>query len=313
MADFLSLFGLPVSIAVAFAAIFGGFQLLESVASPTKKADLSNFLRSADWAVLPHKITSAFRDAFETIFDKRHFSAKCLRRSVLFSALAILILFAVGFLKNYEYFRTMPAFVMKRPSYQIVLFSWLAWSVLFDYVNLYKTRLLIRLIDSSVAVPVLIFFIFVILDLIFSFEIFDMSQNAFQAMSMAYQACGPGALTSNGCTAWEQTELTFRIFLINVKNLNWTAVRLISAVLGPTTNEMSTFFWSGLLPTLWLLLYVVATAVTRYLVKISSLVSATVAWLDVDKPFQLIGFVAGFIVGLLMVTYDLIAIMIHAS
>ena len=100
----------------------------------------------------------------------------------------------------------------------------------------------------------------------------------------------------------------FDIFLINNQNVELLYLRLHSVVLGPTTNEIATFFWSGLLPTLWLLLYVVATAVTRYLVKISDFISFTIAWLDVDKPFQLIGFVAALLVGLLMVIYNLASI-----
>jgi hypothetical protein len=305
--EFLGLIGLPVSVAVVFAAIFSLFQLLETVASPVKKADLSGFLRSADWEVLPHKITSAFRDVFEAIFGKNHLSEKCFRRSLLFSLLAISILFVVSFLKNYEYFHTMPAYVVGHPSYYIIFFGWLFWSVLFDYLNLYKTRFLIRVIDLKV-VPAILFFLLVAVDLLFSFAIFDLSQNAFHALSMVSQYCVGLRIGDAGCTFLDWIKLTFDIFLINNHNVELLYLRLHSVVLGPTTNEIATFFWSGLLPTLWLLLYVVATAVTRYLVKISDFISFTIAWLDVDKPFQLIGFVAALLVGLLMVIYNLASI-----
>ncbi len=70
------------------------------------------------------------------------------------------------------------------------------------------------------------------------------------------------------------------------------------------------FFGPGLLPTLWLLIYVVATAVTRLLVGFVKPISLAFTLLDTDKPFNSIGFVAAVLVtiswvGIVLVLVDL--------
>jgi hypothetical protein len=123
VSELLGWLGLPASIVVAFVAISGAFRALEQIASPAAKANLSNFLRSADWTILPHTITAAYRDLFEAIFGSSHFSAKSLRRSFLFSLMSISALLFFGFVRHYSYFRTMPDEVLYHPTYKIY-FSW---------------------------------------------------------------------------------------------------------------------------------------------------------------------------------------------
>jgi hypothetical protein len=57
--EFLSWLGLPTTIGIAFVGIRGAFTALENIASKEKKAVLSDFLRSADWTVVPFRITAA--------------------------------------------------------------------------------------------------------------------------------------------------------------------------------------------------------------------------------------------------------------
>jgi hypothetical protein len=303
--------GSPASIAIASGAVFGAFQALEAVASPAKKADLAAFLRSADWTILPHRITAACMDAFESIFGVSHLSGKCLRRSIIFSLLSISVLLIVASLKNHRYFSTMPEYVLYHPGYKVIFFGWLFWSILFDYFNLYKTRLLVRLVDTKIAIPVLVFLLLVAIDLIISFAVFDISQNFLRALSMIDELC---SMAPHGC--WKSLPWalrnTFSIFLILSRDPHWLAQRLRSVIGGPTADEVAVFFWSGLLPTLWLLIYVLATAATRYLVSISDLITFTIGWLDIDKPFQMIGFVAACMVGFSMAVYELVLLFVAA-
>jgi hypothetical protein len=299
--EFLNVAVRSASVFVVCAAIWGTFRALEKVASPNKKVGLTKFLRSADWTIVPYRITDACRDAFEGIFGTSQFSAKCLRRSLQFSLLAMLVLFTFGFLNHYSYFRTMPDVVIHHPTYKIILFGWLIWSLVFDYFNLYKTRLLIWLIDRY-KVAVFVFACLVLFDIAISFVVFVLSQNIFHSISMAAQTCP----NSNGCSFSYVIQLAFSFFKIISRDPTLPMERLYLVMQGPTSNEVAVFFWSGLLPTLWLVVYVLATAVTRWLVKIADLISFTIDWLDFDRPFEMIGFVGANLVGISIVIYDLV-------
>jgi hypothetical protein len=299
--ELLNWFGLPASIAVAFTAIFGLFLTLEKVASTTKKAELSSFLRSADWSVLPLGLTATIREGFDAIFGEDHFSAKCFKRSVQFSLFAVVTLLALGFLNHYSYFKTMPGQVLYHRGYKYIFFGWLLWSVFFDYFNLYKTRLIIRLIDKK-ELSVFIFLFLVAFDLSISFVVFVVSQNFLDVLNMVAQLCFGGI-----CSIRYETGLSISMFQMSNHDPDGWSRRLFLVTQGPIANEVAVFFWSGLLPTLWLLMYISATTLTRWLVKNADLISFTISWLNVDKPFEMIGFVAASMVSMTMVVYGLVS------
>jgi hypothetical protein len=298
VAELLNWLGLPATAAIAFTAIWGAFAAFEKIASPTKKKELSSFLRSADWSVMPFAITAAFRDGFEAIFGEHQFSLKCIRRSVAFSLLAIFTLLLLGFVNHYSYFETMPGVIWNHPGYKIIFFGWLLWSIFLDFFNLYKTRLIIRLIDR-LSVPTLLFFVLAVADLFFSFVVFAVSFFYLDTLNMAHQIC------VGKCSFVEEISWSFSLFKFG--DVQYLLEKFVAVAAGPTANEVAVFFWAGLIPTLWLLLYVIATALTRWLVKISDLISFTFSWLNVDRPFEMIGFVAAFMIGLTMVVHGLVS------
>ena len=298
MAELLNWLGLPAAATVAFTAIWGAFAVLEKVASPTKKKELSNFLRSADWSVVPFRITAVFRDGFEAIFGEDQFSPKCIRRSIAFSLLSIFTLLFLGFVNHYDYFRTMPGVIWYKPSFRIIFFGWLLWSMFLDFFNLYKTRLVIRLIDR-LSVPALVFFGIVAADVFFSFVVFGVSYLYLDTLGMAHQIC------VGKCSLLEEVSWSFSLFKFG--DVKYLLDKFIRVTAGPTANEIAVFFWAGLLPTFWLLVYVIATSLTRWLVKISDLISFTFSWLNVDQPFEMIGFVAASMVSLSVVVHGLVS------
>ncbi|MGY3527754.1 hypothetical protein [Bradyrhizobium sp. USDA 4452] len=188
VAELMSWLGFPASVAAAFGIVWGAFATLEKVTSSEKKAVLTQLLRSTDWSAAPLKLTEAFKEVFEAVFGKHQLSAKCLRRSFLFSILAIILLLAFGFLNHYEYFQTMPFVIFYKPAYRIIFFGWLFWSIIIDFINLYKTRLLIRLVDALRA-PALLFFVLVVADLLVSVTIFVATYSYLLTLNIAHQYC----------------------------------------------------------------------------------------------------------------------------
>ncbi len=297
MNQILQALGLPASIAIVFFAIYEAFAWLENLLSTSTKLILTNFLRSTDWKVWSRKVPAVVQESFNAIFGSRHLSTKCFRRSVEFSLSSIFILLLLGFLNHYSYFWTMPLELTK-PDYRIIFFGWLAWSIVIDYFNLGKTRLLIRVIDST-GLSLLVSLLLIFFDIILSFLVFHYSYEFLDALSMAYQAC-----QNAQCSFMTMVSLASSIHHVVVPQ-DW--VRHFTMIRwGPIDNEIAVFFWAGLLPTLWLLLYVLATALTRLISRLSTQITFTFILLDIDQhPLRSIGYVAAFLISALMMLYSL--------
>ena len=167
-----------------------------------------------------------------------------------------------------------------------------------DFFNLYKTRLVVRLIDRF-SVPTLVVFVIVAADVLFSFVVFAVSYLYLDTLNMAHQIC------VGKCSLVEVVSWSLSLFKFGDVYDLLEKVPMIAA--GPTANEVAVFFWAGLLPTFWLFLYVIATWLTRWLVKISDLISFTFSWLNVDQPFEMIGFVAASLVSVTVVVHGLVS------
>jgi hypothetical protein len=133
----LDYLGLPTTLTVVFVAIYNAFAWLEKLASSHAKQTLSEFLQSTDWKIWSNNIAGVVEQSFDAVFGSRHFSWKCLDRSLEFSVSSIAVLLFLGFLNHYSYFKTMPL-ELTRPNYRIIFFGWLFWSACIDFFNLYK-------------------------------------------------------------------------------------------------------------------------------------------------------------------------------
>jgi hypothetical protein len=57
---------------------------------------------------------------FKRVFGERHFSLRCLYRSVIFTLGSLFTLLMLGFIGNYAYFKTMPFELTYSPSFQVI-------------------------------------------------------------------------------------------------------------------------------------------------------------------------------------------------
>jgi hypothetical protein len=291
MDQVLQIIGIPSSILVVFGTIVAVSEGLERASSKQAKRDFSNFLLSTDFSVLSLRLPKAIEELFERLFGKRHFSAQCILRSATFSVTAILFLLALGFLTHFSYFKTMPAFIAEHPGFRVKYFGYIFWSLLPDYFNLYKTRLIIRWTTMYNSPSIVLLFI-LLFDVILAYLIFGSLYFFFECLNMEYQLVALGAINVFG---FPSTVLW--IFSINIIDELFISLHTLGILMrGPTANEVAVLFYAGFLPSMWLWLYTSAMIVTQTLQKTKGLIRSLVYFLDVEEhPIRSVGLVAAVI------------------
>ena len=153
--DIIQLFG-PASVpAVVFGSVLGVFELGDRLASQQRVKDpLSKWLVSFD-VQKAKALPEGTQELFERIFGERHFSLKCFVRSAAFSLCAIVFVSIIVLLINPSLF-----FALLRASPVPVSFLylpvWIVWAILIDYVSLFKTRIILRILTRFVRFQILL-------------------------------------------------------------------------------------------------------------------------------------------------------------
>ena len=153
--DIIQLFG-PASVpAVVFGSVLGVFELGDRLASQQRVKDpLSKWLVSFD-VQKAKALPEGTQELFERIFGERHFSLKCFVRSAAFSLCAIVFVSIIVLLINPSLF-----FALLRASPVPVSFLylpvWIVWAILIDYVSLFKTRIILRILTRFVRLQILL-------------------------------------------------------------------------------------------------------------------------------------------------------------
>lgn len=289
MDQIFQLVGIPSSILIVFATIVAVSEGLERASSAQAKKDFASYLRSTDFSALSVRLPKAIEELFERLFGKRHFSALCIFRSATFSLAAIVFLLALGFLTHYSYFQTMPAFVAGHPGFRIKYFGYIMWSLVPDYFNLYKTRLIIYWTTRH-NLPIVVLIAILVLDVGVSYLVFASLYFFFECLNMGYQLVTLGAIN-----VWRLPSTVFWIFKNNVLDELITKPSTLGMIMrGPVANEVAVLFYAGLLPSIWLWLYTAATMVTRIVTRAKGLIKSVVYFLDVEEhPIRSVGLVAG--------------------
>jgi hypothetical protein len=152
-ADIVQLVGTSSVPVVVAGSVLGVFVLGERLASQRAKDALSKWLLSFDVrkaAALP----DGTQEIFERIFGKRHFSLTCFFRSVAFSLGAMafigILLFLISpqevFRKKDQFWESIPSTFGTFGTFGDLL-VWIPWSILIDYVSLFKTRVILGILS----------------------------------------------------------------------------------------------------------------------------------------------------------------------
>jgi len=141
--DIIQLFGTGSVPVVVAGSVLGVFELGERFASQRAKDALSKWLLTFD-VQKAKALPDGTQELFERIFGERHFSLRCFFRSMAFSlgamvGIGILLLLIDPKGSYYDVIDTDIEFWVE-------LGLWLPWSIVVDYVSLFKTRVILRIL-----------------------------------------------------------------------------------------------------------------------------------------------------------------------
>jgi hypothetical protein len=183
---------LPIGYIAAVAAVVirvGRF-LDRHLKTQTKK-DLLAYLENGGLEDTGKSLVNAAGNSIDNIFGERHFSLKCLLRSMaltlifntFFIALSGLLSFVLTLVGNNTFNKVIALYWSFLPLIGLkALVTWLIWSFFVDYFSLLKTRFLIRLLQrskSNLAAPVLC-----VLDFIAGFAIYAFGISLLSLLSL---------------------------------------------------------------------------------------------------------------------------------
>ena len=174
--DILQLVGTGSVPAILGGFVYGVFKLGERHASQRAKDALSKWLLTFDVKKVK-ALPDGTQELFERIFGERHFSLKCFVRSAVFSLGAIAFLGILVFLiYPKETLRMIRNILIFDEELQggirfygdwLPLTLWLPWSILIDYVSLFKTRVILGLLMRLRRVNLMIAVAIVVVDSLF--------------------------------------------------------------------------------------------------------------------------------------------------
>jgi hypothetical protein len=279
----------PFVVAVT---VFGVFELGGRLASQRAKDALSKWLLTFD-IQKARALPDGTKEFFERIFGKRHFSLKCFVLSAVFSLGAMGFISIVCLLINphpSEVF-SLSLGGMEDPNIPEffrfwTLAFWFPWSIVIDYISLFKTRLILELLGrlhrstSIVAIAILV------LDyIIYRFIFFVSGLLTGLVVSAVFLAIQHASITD----IWERIRITV---LEHVEYFDFFLFLLDSPLSLPLDLNFI-LVWSGFAPSIWMWLYVLALFVTRLLLRSERIVNWLRWALDIEKnPFRSIGAVA---------------------
>jgi hypothetical protein len=290
--DIAELFGtrsVPVVVAVS---VFGVFELGERLASQRAKDALSKWLLSFD-IKKAKALPDGTQELFERIFGKRHFSLQCFIRSVMFSLCAMaFIAILIFFINPKATFKMADTFLkplgMFRYGDWLMLTIWLPWSILIDYVSLFKTRFILKVLTRMREKHNLLVLAILVID----FLVYKLIYSIGLVLTLS---------TLFGVNwGWSVSDF-FDFGLIIAAMFDYEFMY--------RGNLFSIFFWAGFAPSLWMWLYVAALFVTRGLLRSEKLINLLRLFLDVEKnPFRSIGAVAAALAFIVSVAIILVSL-----
>jgi hypothetical protein len=263
--DIIQLFGTGSVPVVVPGSVLGLFELGERLASQRAKDALSDWLLTFD-VKKTKALPDGTQELFERIFGERHFTLKCFVRSTIFSVGAMVFLGIVVLLIYPEAFSEMSDALWHGwdPSHPwlgswLSFPVWLPWSILIDYVSLFKTKVILQILSRMDRNILIVSIAILIADYFFYKLLFGFGF----------------ALMTTVLGVWSDASMKaiwFYTLLADVRPTITYIFTIVSIVIsGPLFSGVASlydiFFWSGFAPSIWMWLYVVALFVTRTLLR----------------------------------------------
>jgi hypothetical protein len=287
MADLFSqILGPSGSLAVLFGSIYGAFAVCDANTSKQVKADYALVLKTGKYVNLINAFPATVLSIFEQLFGRTHVSWKCFRRSAYVSLASILLLFTLSGLHGSFHLRDL----LGRDwlfGWEINLFVlvYAVWSVLQDYLNLAKTRALLKIFNLPRRRSLFVLIVVAIGDFVIWIILFWVTSLFLFIFVEIVVGNGLKYLNFNVLFSWDYLSSKVPDAIPNLFSASHTPVKI--------TN----YFWAGMVPSMWLWLNVVAISVTIFMNKASRVFEVLFYMLDVDEhPVRSVGFVAASII-----------------
>jgi hypothetical protein len=280
--DIIQLFGTGSVPVLVGGTVLGVFELGERFASQQAKDALSKWLLTFD-VQKAKALPNGTQELFERIFGKRHFSLKCFVRSAAFSLSAMAFMALLVFL-----IYPSEALEMKDQFFRglykygdwLEFTVWLPWSILIDYVSLFKTRVILEVLTRMRRRTTLIAMAIIAIDYIVYAIPFGLGVALIMYITLAIDEAIPWSLVVFNNILMTSINATIGTFITFAYQFSYKLLLAIS-------------FWAGFAPSIWMWLYVLALFVTRGLLRSEKIVNWLRWFLDVEKnPFRSIGAVA---------------------
>ena len=278
LTDIFELFGSSSVPVVLAGSVLGVFELGERLASQRAKDALSNWLLTFD-VRKAGALPDGTQELFERVFGESHFSPKCFVRSAIFSVGAMIFIILLGLLILPNEFLGLINALDKPPSSSITLGIWLLltlwvpWSILLDYLSLFKTRLILKVL-TRLKRNVIYYIVVVAVDLCIYKIMWSIGIVAVFVVYYFYASEG-------STTIFESFAIGMDVFLDWLFNRSFFPS--VFSQSGEIANMFFVFFWAGLAPSVWLWLYVSALFVTRSILRSERVVNWLRWFLDVEK------------------------------
>jgi hypothetical protein len=175
---------------------------------------------------------------------------------------------------------------------------WFVWSIIADFVNLLKTRVVLRVlvrhkIESSILlagiliadllIGILVFYVNIKVATLFAFTIHPDMFTGPRTME-EYDDC---------VDVYGQCYSLLNLYF----STHFHTHEILSWVLHPLSAFGGLLLWVSMLPSIWLWLYVIASLLARLMAKSAPLLRFLLYFLDIDKhPIRSIGFIAAILV-----------------
>jgi len=277
----LEQFGKPLSLVTLCGFTFYAFLFIEKMSAAQARADFAQYLRSTDFAKAVVHLPGDTNALFERVFGARHFSWRCVRTSILFSVASFAIILLLNFMNDPKGTLAWPRTMLEiAPGLFYSVVAYAIWSIVPDYFNLLKTRKVLGLITAHKISRPAVLVAILVADFLVGYAIFIVSclPMGLFSLHLVYFLLGKGGVD------WHHV----------VSNFSFDPLPLSAGFEWP----FAMFFWSGMVPSIWLWFYVAAILVVRLVARAAPVFRFSIYFFDIDQhPIRSVGVVAAALVG----------------
>jgi hypothetical protein len=278
LSTILEQFGKSLSLITLCSITFGLFVFIENMSGTQARADFARYLKSTDFAKAVVHLPNDTHVLFERVFGARHFSWRCIKTSILFSVAAFAIIVLLNVLNDPKRFWWTLKLFETSAGFFNTLVAYVIWSIVPDYFNLLKTRKVLGLITARQINRPSVLVVILFADFLIGYAIFILTLLPMGLFSLHF------VFFLLGRVDWHHV----------VSNFGFNPVPIFSGLEWP----LEMLFWPGMVPSIWLWFYVVATLVVRLAVRSAPVFRFSIYFFDIDQhPIRSVGIVAAALVG----------------